>query len=178
LLAVPTALINGLADHPQQAALELHYSVPALALIWVNVPLGLERLARWLPSGSLMPLVSAAIVAGAIESFASSSPFAPGRDVHPLEAEHRLSLKHAVAMIPATASVEAQSTILPHLSSRRAVFEFPDAKAADYVIVDAWLPVTSQSFAAGHYAAIEELPGEGYELVFDSTPVRVFRRNQ
>jgi hypothetical protein len=81
-----------------------------------------------------------------------------------------------LSIVPADASVSAQSSILPHLSSRRDVFEFPDERRGEYVIVAAHLPVSSQSRRAGYDMRLATLAADGYLKVLDVEGVQVWRR--
>jgi uncharacterized membrane protein len=72
-----------------------------------------------------------------------------------------------VAMIPPTASVSAQSDLVPHLSERRFIYLFPDhADTADYVLLD----VTGNIFPlqdtpAAYVARVQALLSGGAETV-------------
>jgi uncharacterized membrane protein len=179
LLVLPNTLVSGLADHPQQSHLEFHYSVPTLALVWIAVCLGLERVARLQRRGGLLqyalPGLSLALVVTAGLSFLSSSLYAPGRASPGLDAAQRAALREALELIPAGASVRAQSSILPHLSQRPDVFEFPDQRHGDYVIVDSRLPISGQSYEAGFESALSGLGANGYQLIYEQGSVQVFR---
>jgi hypothetical protein len=180
VLALPNLVINGLADHPQQSALELHYSVPTLALVWLSVPLGLEQLGKLVRDSNRRRImysgVGALLVAGSLAGFISSSPYAPGESRPRLDAEHIHALRQAIALIPAGASVEAQSSLLPHVSHRRDVFEFPDRRVGEYLILDATLPVSGQSYKAGFERERTLLGDDGYQLIYSQESVQLFRR--
>jgi hypothetical protein len=50
---------------------------------------------------------------------------------------HTRAADQLVALIPADASVSAQSDLVPHLSNRRAIYLFPyRADSAEYVLID------------------------------------------
>jgi uncharacterized membrane protein len=187
LVAAPAFLLAALSGHPQQSQLELHYAMAPLALAWVAAVLGLERVARsggsrWAPvrlrSPSVAPVAGAIVLACGIATFVMWSPYSPRTEHYAPEAAHRAVLTDALALIPAGVPVSAQNTILPHLSQRERIFEFPNLHDADYVIVDPSLPVTGQARAAGYDGTIAALPGRGYELIFDRDGVNVFRRTQ
>jgi len=179
LLTAPNLLISGLATHPQQSRLELHYSVPTLALVWVSVAFGLEQASRLLRGRALaLSMVGTALLAIAALTFFVWSPYAPGRAQSNLDSQHRQALTEALALIPPEASLEAQSSILPHLSARRDVYEFPNDRVLEYVIVDARLPVTTQSRAAGFSDQLSALADNGYQRIFTRDSVQVFRRSQ
>jgi uncharacterized membrane protein len=179
LAALPMVLVNGLSDHPQQARLDLHYAVPALSLLWLATLLAL----RWLTkhgAGSanktriLTTLAGIALLLGSLQGFLTGSPFGPSGSLPALTSSHRNALQQALELIPAAASVNAQSAILPHLSERRHVFEFPDKRHAEYVIVDSGLPISGQSQAQGYGRILSELPARGFERIYDKEGVQVW----
>lgn len=187
LVAVPAFLLAALSDHPQQSRLELHYLMAPLVLAWVAAVLGLQRLAReglprWAfpprnPS-SITPTAAVIVLACSVMAFFLWSPYAPRAERHAPGAAHRAVLSEALALVPAGESVSAQNTLLPQLSHREDIFEFPYLHDAEYVIVDPSLPITSQARDAGYDGAIERLRDRGYELIFERDDVRVFRRTQ
>ncbi len=75
-------------------------------------------------------------------------------------------MNEALQLIPYDAPVAAQNTIFPHLSQRRAVFEFPRVEQADYAVIDSNLPVSSHEREEGYDAAAQDLPG--FQEIFDS----------
>ncbi len=179
LAAAPAYLLAALSDHPQQSRLELHYVMATLALAWVAAALGLQRIAEWgrrYKWSSLAPVASTLVLASAVTTFFLWSPYAPGVQHHAPAAAHRAVINEALALVPADVPVSAQNTLLPHLSERQDVFEFPNLHDAEYVVVDPSLPVTGQSRAAGYASAIDNLSGKGFILIFDTDGVKVFRR--
>lgn len=185
LLAAVPAVLNGPSGHPEQSRLELHYSVLPLALSVVAAAFALGDIAagrRWgrIPgsrwNGLRMPAANSVLVIAAASSFVVASPFSPFADRDTLDADHRRALAEAIEQIPDDASVSAQGTLLPHLSQRREVWEFPDIRDSDYVIVDAALPITAQSRAAGYESVLRVLPARGYSTIWEWGTIRVFRR--
>ena len=187
LVAAPAFVLAALSDHPQQSQLELHYVMTPLALAWVAAVLGIQRVAtvRW-PRSAVLPrgrspvttTAAAIVLACSVATFLLWSPYAPGAKRYAPGAAHRAVLGAALEVVPAGVSVSAQSTLLPHLSRRQHVFEFPDPHDAEYIIVDPSLPITAQARAAGYAAAVDHLASRGYELIFDRDGVKVFRRTQ
>jgi hypothetical protein len=55
------------------------------------------------------------------------------------------------------------------------VFEFPDERRAEYVILASGLPISLQSLAKGYEVQHAALPGNGYERVFEDHGVEVWR---
>ena len=179
LLAAVPAVLNGLSGHPEQSQLDLHYGVLPLALSVVAAAFALGDIAagrRWgrIPgrrwSGLRMPAANSVLVIAAASSFLVASPFSPLAERGTPGEAHRRSLAEAIEQIPDDASLSAQGTLLPHLSQRREVWEFPDIRDSDYIIVDAALPITIQSRAAGYDSVLRALPARGYWTIW------VFRR--
>ena len=187
LVAIPAFLLAALSDHPQQSRLELHYVMAPLALAWVAATLGLERIAGGkVPRVALTPqrrrtasgVAAAIVLVSSVTTFALWSPYSPRAARYAPGAAHRDAITQALALVPREASVSAQHTLLPHLSRRQDIFEFPDLHGAGYVIVDPSLPVTRQTIDAGYADAIAALRSRGYDLLFDRDGVRVYRRTQ
>src|SRR4051794_40891683 len=49
---------------------------------------------------------------------------------------HTAAIQEVINLVPPRASLAAQSGLLPHLSQRREVWEFPPAFGAQYVVLD------------------------------------------
>jgi uncharacterized membrane protein len=179
IVAVPPFAMAGLSNHPPQSRLELHYVVPTLALVWVATALGLQHVNRWSirhGSADLTHVAAGVVLASALTTFAVWSPYSPLATHRQPTAEHRAVIEQALALVPPGVPVSAQNTLLPHLSQRRDVFEFPDLHDAEYVVVDPSLPVTVQSRDAGYTRTVTELSGRGFTLIFNNDGVRVYRR--
>jgi uncharacterized membrane protein len=182
IAAAPLVLVNGLSDHPEQSRLQLHYGVPALAVLWLATLLALERLRRGYGEHAklhfLPALAAGLLLVGALHGFVTASPFSPGQSSPEVPQSQRNALKDALRLIPTDASVSAQSSILPHVSQRRQVYEFPDVRQAEYIVVGSRLPVSAQSKASGYHAVLESLHARGYEKILDRDGVQVWLRAQ
>lgn len=171
--AAGLATVSGLAQHQPQTELRLHYAVPVLALLWFASLLALDTLRRrqW-----RLPVAASAVMAScALLSFLVSSPFAPGHGYAKPTGDHVAAIRRALSMIPDDASVQAQSTLLPHLSQRRWLSEFPKDQRADYVILDNGLSKSIQSLAAGFDQRHKSLREDGYWLLYSSQGVELWR---
>lgn len=177
LAAVPAAL-NGLSSHDAQSSLDLQYAVAPLAMMFVSVVLALGwlRRARFDRANGALAGAGIALIAASVV-FLSGSPYSPAADRYAPSASHRATIADALALIPADANVSAQNTLLPHLSQRREIFEFPNVQPdTEYVIVDAMLPITDESNAAGYDRWLAELPAWGFTRVFERDGVQLFSR--
>jgi uncharacterized membrane protein len=178
LAAAPSIVASGLSSHPEQARLGLHYSVPSQALLWVGALLGLEKLRtrRCHLKRLILPapaVAAAGVLIFCLAGFLTSSPYLR-HDDRPAPA-HAEALSAALALVPSEASVSAQTAILPHLSRRRYVFEFPEIRGAEFVIIDRRLHVSSQSILGGYHERLALLESFDYELHFDREGVQVWR---
>jgi uncharacterized membrane protein len=183
-LVVPALVFHGLSSHDSQAHLELHYVMMPLALSFVAAAVGLRNLSRGEGIGRLLgnvgsPQLRAGVAAGAMLTvtafvFWTSSPYSPQADSGAPQDAHLAVVERALLLIPKDAPVAAQSTILPHVSQRRDVFEFPLVQQADYAIIDSNLSISSHEREDGYDVAANNLAG--FETLFDSDGVRVFRR--
>ena len=194
LLLVPGLALALLAEHGAQTELDLHYSANVLAVaflvalpavgVWSALP-G-SALARAAPAGSsayriISALRPPAVTAIAVAGFLGMSPFSPFADANRAPtAEHRAAVLAALALIPGDdqVRVSAQSGILPRLSQRDNIHEFPArALDAEWVIVDRYGHRSSQSVADGYDGRLDTVRRLD-ERVFDRDGVEVFRRRQ
>ena len=181
VVAVPSYLLAALSDHPQQSRLELHYAMAPLALTWVAAVLGLQRLTHVhfhtvLATNAAKVLAGGVVLVSSIVTFLLSSPYSPRTEHRTPNAAHRAVILEGLALIPPDDAVSAQGTLLPHLSHRKEIYEFPNLQDAEFVIVDPSLPTTGQTRDAGYEREVEALPQRGYEVIFDEDGVKVFRR--
>jgi uncharacterized membrane protein len=187
LLALPSAVLNGLSNHPQQASLDLQYSVASIALLMLATAIGLEHMAhqrgpvgRRLSSRAAKSWGHAAglvVIASAATAFMLTSPYSPTTSRYGPDAAHRDVIRAALQEIPADAALSAQNTLLPHVSQREHIYEFPNVPPhAKWVIVDTTLPITQQSRAEGYDRVLGELLGWGFREVFSRDGVRVLNR--
>lgn len=93
---------------------------------------------RWLYSG-LLALLTCLVLLSSIRSdyfFHGNMPFS--QSFHwPQTTQHDLLGQRIASMIPSDASVSAQTMLVPHISQRARIYQFPYAKdVADYIFVD------------------------------------------
>lgn len=93
-------------------------------------------------------------------------------------AENALALREAVSQIPASASVSAQSDIVPHLVNRRGLYFFPSSiEKAEYVIIDAkgntWPMLDENEYISN----AKKMQSDGnFKVIFSKESVMVFKR--
>jgi uncharacterized membrane protein len=113
----------------------------------VTVP---RRLVHWLRPVSLMLLIGFVLFAVVREDYPYGSlPFSRGFSWPQVTSHARLAQRF-VDMIPATASVSAQSSLVPHISERNSIYLFPyQDDHADYIFLDTtsyYYPLQSLSY--------------------------------
>jgi uncharacterized membrane protein len=189
LAAAPLLAANLLATHPPQRDLTLHYVVLPFALVLVATVLGvravvhsqrLDPLWRWVcvrPGRRVVLLATALLVAEGV-SWLLGSPLGPRRfDPAQYRAtEHTRAIDRVLHQVPPAVPLSAQSGLLPHLSQRPAVWEFPRLEAATYVVVDRNGWRSSQAEDAGYQRVLASLPALGYCLLVEDDGVLLWTR--
>ena len=189
LAAAPLLAANLLSTHPPQQALTLHYSVLPFALLLVATVLSTgcllrsPRLARARGWRTLPRERRALVLAGALllaegVGWLGGSALGPRRfDVDRYRATpHTAAVQRVLTLVPSGASVSAHSRLLPHLSQRRDVWEFPWIEDADYVLIDRTTDPSQQSTDAGYESTAASLPQRGYCLVAEDDRVVLYQR--
>jgi uncharacterized membrane protein len=190
LAAAPSLTANLLSTHPAQHDLTLHYPAISFALLFVATVLGIRGLARSrrvnelrrrlrLPAGAVVTVPAALLLAASVTAWALGSPLGPRMfDVHRYQrTAHDRAVERAIEMVPPNAAVSAQSGLLPHLSQRRDVWEFPRLESAEYVIVDRTAWRSWQANDAGFERTLDSLPSLGYCPVLTDEGLILFRRS-
>jgi uncharacterized membrane protein len=173
LLAAPSIALNLLSSDRNQYLGVFHYNaeivpvlifstIEALALLlWLLRRVGERWRAAQLrvvlpartPQGALLVLLSLLLLLSALrlDQTYGVLPFSRGF-AQPEVSAHDDLARHLGDLIPASASVSAQDTLLPHVSNRTSVYLFPyGVGAADYLFLD----VTARSvypYQPGQYA--------------------------
>ncbi|HEY8742943.1 MAG TPA: DUF2079 domain-containing protein, partial [Chloroflexota bacterium] len=174
LAALPVLAANLFASHGPQSALTAHYGAVPFALLLVAALLGIDALARsrrleriWVSLHVAVPhrsvVLAGALLLGQALAFLLTSPL--GLHYTPAQYQqtaHTDAVTQVLRAIPQDAPVSAQSGLLPHLSERRQVQEFPRLRDAAYVVVDQKAWRSSQSVAAGYDLILKLLPQAGF----------------
>lgn len=177
LFALPALAVPLLSSHPPQGALDLHYAmnavVAATAVAVGAIPVAVRVFAR---AGQLRARQAPAFVlALATVAFTALSPFAPWRiDLGEASPVHRAAVAEAVSLVPGEAPVAAQSNLVPRLSRRAQIHEFPGRpEGLHYVLLDRYGHRSVQSLNAG-FDAYAELVRENCARQFERDGVEVF----
>ncbi|MEO6042519.1 MAG: DUF2079 domain-containing protein [Tepidiformaceae bacterium] len=172
---LPGLAVALLASHPEQRALELHYSAEVIPLAVLLGVLGARPALRRFA----LPVVAGAVLLPVFIGFLALSPFSPQAErQHGPSSTHLAALREGLEMVPndAMQEVSAQSSLLPRLSQRANAWEFPQAAArVEWVVVDRYTHRSTQAVSAGYDAALANVRAT-FEQVYDRDGVEVFRR--
>ncbi|HEX5107240.1 MAG TPA: DUF2079 domain-containing protein [Vicinamibacterales bacterium] len=183
LLVVPLALERFLSESPNFWGASFHYTAPLAPILAMSAGDGLARLARQTAN----PLTRTRLMRGAVTASLLLSSLLPGRQPHwrlltskhyraaPFEAEGN----RVLALIPANASVAAQTALLPHLSQRNHIYVLdPGAPDTDFIVstshVSPW-PVASLDQLSELVAARRR---RGYTVQVDRDGWQLLRRDE
>lgn len=127
LVAAPMLGINLLTEFPYTRDFRFHYGSLVVAGLTIAT---IEAIARFGQDLRGRALLSATVAAAALVTSVMWGPSPIGRDyrsgIWPLEAGlHQELLEDAVAVVPARAPVSAVYSLVPHLTHRERVYEFP-----------------------------------------------------
>ncbi len=171
---LPGLAVALLSSHGPQRGLEYQYGVELVPVALLGALLGARVVARRLGDGAAAAALLVPVAAGFL-LLSPASPLTPGLGAAP-SAAHRQAVRDALAVVPAGVPVAAQSGLVPRLSQRRVIREFPGHwRETDYVVVDQYGTRSSQSLAAGFDAALAEVR-LAYDRVYAHDGVEVFRR--
>lgn len=188
LAALPVTGANLLSTYGPQSVLDYQYAVAPTVLWLFAAVLGVRQLAarprlgRRLgcrrAAGLLQPTTLAAcLLLAEAAAYLLSSPLGLSFDAALYRRmPHTTVVAHALAMIPPHVPVSAQTGLLPHLSERQEIHDFPDLGEATYVVVDRFGRRSSQSIEAGYDGALAALPAHGFCLRFAEDGVQVYQR--
>jgi uncharacterized membrane protein len=186
--ALPLALAHLLSAYPQQRVLDFQYAVAPTVLFLIAAVFSIRSLAasrllapHWqrlgLAGTGRAVVLSGTLLLTELLAFLLSSPLGLQYDAALYQqTSHTHLVAQALRRIPAGVAVSAQTGLLPHLSERVQIHEFPDLGSADFVAVDRYGRRSSQSIASGYDAQLAALPVLGYCPIFDRDGVQVYER--
>ena len=180
MLALPTLGISLLSDFAPQFSIDYHYSASLLPFLFFAMTLGLQRLLRQENAARVLALLALVVTASGLGYyFLAPGPLAQRFDPRRYTLDAHAAVGDAlVSRIPNDAVVVAQAGLVPHLSERFGIYEFPailDYCQTEYLIADTTrLPYRryeqkwSEWFATKYFETIAQ--PDGYWLAKRKTP--------
>lgn len=180
-LSLPTFGYLLLSDYHEQYDIVNQYSAPLIPFIMAGTIVAIG----WLTKLPLFRGTPARYAIGGyvlFAAFASTVAYGPtpiGVRHDPdsfVISDHARRFSEVLALIPPNASVSAQSGLVPHLTTRRALYMFPNIHNAEYVLVDNWTdrwPLSNPDWDA---AIGEMLANTHYKLLWTGDGYGVFKR--
>jgi len=189
LLALPVTAANLLSTHEVQSGLYLHYVTYPLALTFVGAVLGAASLARaggcaargWaalrVPPRARVVLLAALLLGTQTAAWASRGPFGGAFDLSVYRiTPHVAAVQRVIAHIPPDAPLSAQSNLLPHLSRRAWLRDFPRLDGVDFVLVDQKTWGLWQTTGEIYQRVLTDLPSLGFCLIYEDDGVQLYTR--
>jgi uncharacterized membrane protein len=173
LALVPGLALALLASHPQQRHLELHYAAELVPIALIASLLGAQAMLKYLDGR----IVAGLLLAPALIATVLMDPFGASHGSPP-SSQHVQALEQGMSLIPSDENVQvsAQSGLVPRVSQRIQVHEFPGhIPRADYVIVDKYGFRSSQSINGGFDETLA-LVRSTYTEIYSADGVEVFRK--
>jgi len=179
LVALPRLALNLLSGWDGHFSLIYWYEHSITPFLFVAVIHGLDRLGRWGKErrNAILGAGAVYVLSGCLLSaqFWGPHPLAEIRQLEITE-HHRLAQK-AFDLIPADASVAAQSNLCAHLAHRRDLSVLPDINDADYVLFDVFNanrgPQSEEAFRESLHTVFDD---PDYGLIFYQNGYLLFER--
>jgi uncharacterized membrane protein len=190
LTLLPVTVPNLLSTHAPQGSIDGHYGTYPLALGFVATLLSAQRLlygrrckAWWDAIGLAAirrPVVLAALLlATSVLSWLWWSPLGGQFDAARYRVtDHAAVAQRVMALIPPEAAVSAQSNLLPHLSRRTWVRDFPRLDGVEYVVVDFQSWGMWQTTFDIYAAVYDSLPSLGFCQIYEEDGLHLYQHVQ
>jgi len=140
LPALPALAILMLTWTPAQYSIEYHYTAHIIPFVFGLTILGWARVisARSRASfGRVSGILAACLLIATLALSCQYGRLLPKRgDVIPRPDPHAAVIESLMAQVPAGAPVSTLSDIVPHLTTRRTIYLFPDVADAEYLLLD------------------------------------------
>ena len=190
LIALPQLAVNVVSGHGGLHDIRYHYSAVIVAGLFIGVIEGIARLSgrRSMVRGALC----AAVLFAAIGANVAWSPSPVGREfdsgIWASASPHHDDLRQAIDLVPDDAGVSASYHLVPHLTQRERIYEWPNPwdqvywgvkgenphspAGVDYLVLDTRLIGKDYE---GLFASLTEPTGE-FEVVYQQPSVIVAKR--
>jgi uncharacterized membrane protein len=189
LIGVPQLAVNAISAHGYTHDFRFYYT----AIVIVGIFLGTAHALAWLGQrNALLRLVLPIVVlATSIGAHVAWSPSPIGKQYHTgiwaMPQPKHESLRSALLMIPQDAGVTASYYIVPHVTHRRLIYEFPnpfraanwgigdekpgDPKGVDYLLIDSGLTGNDTEL----YNSLVG-PSGSFEVIFSENSIELAKR--
>jgi uncharacterized membrane protein len=187
LAVLPVTAPNLLSAHGEQARLGAHYATYPLAFTFVSAMCAMRwllhtpRLARAWAVAPVHPahrsaLLAAVFIVAQGVAWWAWSPLGSRFDAATYRVTpHTEVVQRVIAMIPSDAAVSAQSNLLPHVSQRQWVRDYPRLDGVEYVIVDFNTWGMWQTTFAIYERVLDSLPAHGFCHIYEEDGVHLYR---
>ncbi len=133
LPAFPAFLVNIISDFQPQHTITYQYAAAIIPFVFIALVFGLKRISKWSEGafrsqfviGGIVVVVLACSLSGNFY-FGQSPLAAEFRTANYGADKHITAIREGLELIPADASVSAQTYMLAHLSNREKVYQFPE----------------------------------------------------
>lgn len=192
VLALPSMLLNALSSEPNQYSGVFQYNADIAPFLLVAALEGalaawrwLCKLSRWMQtawqiSRDRLPILRRGLgfaLSGGVVLFLMSLPqfhqlnpndLSQGA-TWPQQTAHVQKAAQFLQQIPKTAAVSAQANLVPHLSERRAIYQFPDGvPQAQYILLDAQSDFYPEPDESAYAEAVETVLASGSFALVDA----------
>jgi uncharacterized membrane protein len=188
LVAAPQMLASVIGLSPYARQIRWQYTSVMIAPIVVAMIDGTKRLWRFGRTRGL--LVAFVVISSIVSNIAwSNAPWSDNHRVWSAPNERAATLRRAVELVPDDVSVTATYSLLPHLTHREQIYDWPNPWVPSYWGEDdryrlpapseiEWIAVDRRQVGDSEVAMFESLiaPGGGFEVLFDEDDVVVARR--
>lgn len=172
--AVPPLLVALLSDNPVQGTVQMQYGLEAAPLLLACALLGWRRIP---PLPVVWRAAPAALLAASAAGYGIVVATSGGQYLDPGEVamiSKFSAIKAVLDRIPSNAPVAASSGVVPHISDRQEIFEFPGGLGLPYVVLDIKGPLSSES-RNGYDRAVARMPGWHYRAVASGGGVTLWK---
>lgn len=160
--------------------LSSHYVAQVLPFIYISAIYGTGNIINFIRSrpslanrvsvGKLVPGLAAYIVVFALFSYGKTDAYKLAKSIKAVKGNNALEKISYLSFIPNDASVSATSSLVPHLSHRKYIYDW-DLKnmvwlPTDYLVLDFTLDAINKEKAA---RVFEKIARNGYKKIFSNT---------
>lgn len=177
VMALPTLGLSLISTFPPQYSIASHYALPLVPFLFFATVLGAERILRRTAHADRPArqwALSALILVASSTTYLLQSPGPGAQHFEAREYQSAFDLRNKIAYdlmreIPDDAVLVAQRELVPHMTHRQQIWEFPfvpDYRQADYLFFDkaragyfALAPLWREWFDSGYFETIKEQDG-------------------